>query len=83
MDGICSRHILAGFLADAIATVTTHEITNFLLLQAGVFPRVPWSAAPAAVTGVPQIASDRFLGRGMGRHVHSRPRVGPRSEPRH
>jgi hypothetical protein len=27
-----------------------------------VFPRVPWSTAPSAVTGVPQIVSDTFWG---------------------
>lgn len=62
MDGITLRHVLFGFMAGAIATVTTHEIINWILLQAGIFPRVPWSMAPSAVTAVPQIASDMFWG---------------------
>jgi hypothetical protein len=39
-----------------------HEVINLILLTAGVFPRVPWSMEPAAVTGVPQIVSDAFWG---------------------
>lgn len=56
------KNALLGFLAGAIATVTAHEVINFALLQAGVFPRHPWSMTPAAVTGVPQIVSDAFWG---------------------
>ena len=51
-----------GFLAAAVAVVTVHEIINFILLQAGLFPRVPWSLAPAAGTGIPQILSDMLWG---------------------
>jgi len=56
------KNLLMGFLAAAIAVVTVHEIINFILLQAGFFPRVPWSMEPAAVTGLPQILSDMFWG---------------------
>lgn len=56
------KNLLMGFLAAAIAVVTVHEIINFILLQAGLFPRVPWSMEPAAVTGLPQILSDAFWG---------------------
>ncbi len=56
------NNILLGFIAGAIATVTVHEAINLVLLKAGVFPRVPWSMAPAAMSGVPQIVSDAFWG---------------------
>ncbi|MGH6735581.1 MAG: hypothetical protein ACRECX_05825 [Methyloceanibacter sp.] len=56
------KNLLMGFLAAAIAVVTVHEIINFILLQAGLFPRIPWSMAPAAMTGLPQILSDMFWG---------------------
>ncbi len=56
-------HKLAfGFIAGAIAVVTVHEIIDYALYAAGIFPRVPWSSAPAAVTGVPQFVSDAFWG---------------------
>jgi hypothetical protein len=51
-----------GFIAGAIAVVTAHEIIDFMLLKAGLFPRVPWNMQPSAVTGVPQIVSDMFWG---------------------
>lgn len=56
------KHLILGFLAGAIAVVTVHEIVNFVLLQAGIFPRIPWSMEPAAMTGLPQIVSDAFWG---------------------
>ena len=56
------KNLALGFVAAAIATVTVHEFINFVLLKAGLFPRVPWSMAPAAVTGVPQIVSDMAWG---------------------
>jgi len=56
------KALVLGFIAGAIAVVTVHEIINFILLQAGLFPRVPWSMQPAAYTGVPQIVSDAFWG---------------------
>lgn len=62
MSNLSFKHLLFGFLAGAIATVTVHELINFVLLSAGVFPRQPWSMTPAAVTGVPQIVSDAFWG---------------------
>jgi|SRR5680860_321076 len=61
-DTISPKNLLMGFLAAAIAVVTVHELINFVLLQAGVFPRVPWSMEPAAMTGVPQIVSDMVWG---------------------
>jgi len=62
MDAITFKSLALGFVAGAIAVVTVHEFINFILLQAGVFPRVPWSMNPSAVTGVPQIVSDMFWG---------------------
>jgi hypothetical protein len=62
MDGISLKSLALGFAAGAIAVVTVHEFINFILLQAGIFPRVPWSMNPSAVTGVPQIVSDMFWG---------------------
>ena len=55
MTDLSLTNILLGFAAGAIAVVTVHEFINFLLRQAGVFPRVPWSMEPAAMTGLPQI----------------------------
>ena len=62
MSDISLKNLALGFIAGAIAVVTAHEIINFILLQAGIFPRVPWSMQPSAVTGVPQIVSDMFWG---------------------
>ncbi len=62
MTNLTLKHALIGFVAGAIATVTVHELINYALLQAGVFPRQPWSMTPAAMTGVPQIVSDAFWG---------------------
>ncbi len=56
------KSLVFGFIAGAIAVVTVHELINYILLQAGLFPRVPWSMTPSAVTGVPQIFSDMFWG---------------------
>ena len=56
------KNLLFGFVAGAIAVLTAHELINFILLKAGMFPRVPWSMEPAAVTGLPQIVSDMFWG---------------------
>ena len=65
MSSTVSR-ILIGFIAGAIAVVTVHELINLILLNAGLFPRVPWSMAPAAMSGVPQIVSDMFWGGAWG-----------------
>lgn len=62
MDDVSIKSLALGFIAGAIAVVTAHEIIDFILLQAGMFPRVPWSMEPAAMTGVPQIVSDMFWG---------------------
>lgn len=62
MDAISPKSLLFGFIAGAIAVATAHEIINFILLKAGLFPRQPWSLQPSAVTGVPQIVSDMFWG---------------------
>jgi hypothetical protein len=62
MTKISLRNLICGFIAGAIAVVTVHEVVNFLLLEAGVFPRIPWSMEPAAMTGLPQILSDAFWG---------------------
>lgn len=56
------KSLLIGFVAGVIAVVTVHEIIDYILYSAGVFPRVPWSLEPSAVTGVPQIVSDAFWG---------------------
>lgn len=62
MNSTSLKSLVFGFIAGAIAVVTVHELINYILLQAGVFPRVPWSMEPAAMTGVPQIVSDAFWG---------------------
>jgi hypothetical protein len=62
LDAISPKSLLFGFIAGAIAVATAHEIINFILLKAGLFPRQPWSLQPSAVTGVPQIVSDMFWG---------------------
>ena len=65
MEGLSLKNILMGFVAGAIAVVTAHEIIDFLLLRAGLFPRVPWSMQPAAMTGVPRSSATCF-GAGCG-----------------
>ena len=62
MGGISLTKLVLGFVAGAIAVVTAHEIIDYILYTAGIFPRVPWSMTPAAMTGVPQIVSDAFWG---------------------
>lgn len=62
MEPFSIKALGLGFVAGAIAVVTAHEIINFILLKAGLFPREPWSMQPSAVTGVPQIVSDMFWG---------------------
>lgn len=62
MDGISLKSLAIGFVAGAIAVATAHEVIDLILNKAGVFPRVPWSMEPSAVTGVPQIVSDMFWG---------------------
>lgn len=62
MPDLSLKHILFGFLAGVIATVTIHELIKLALFNAGIFPRSPWSMNPAAMTGLPQIASDAFWG---------------------
>jgi DUF917 family protein len=58
MTKISLRNLISGFIAGAIAVVTVHEVVNFLLLKAGVFPRIPWSMEPAAMTGLPVVDAD-------------------------
>lgn len=62
MEHVTVKSMVLGFIAAAIAVLTVHELLNFILLKAGLFPRVPWSMEPAAVTGIPQIISDMFWG---------------------
>lgn len=62
MSGTSLKGIIFGFIAGAIATVTVHEAINYALLQAGLFPRVPWSMEPAAGFGIPQLVSDAAWG---------------------
>lgn len=62
MERVTVKNMVLGFVAAAIAVLTVHELINFILLKAGLFPRVPWSMEPAAVTGIPQIISDMFWG---------------------
>lgn len=54
--------LMFGFLAGVIAVITAHELISLVLLNAGVFGRVPWSTEPALVSGIPQIASDAIWG---------------------
>jgi hypothetical protein len=56
------KKLAFGFIAGVIAVMTVHEIIDYALYAAGVFPRVPWSSEPAPVTGVPQFVSDAFWG---------------------
>lgn len=56
------KSLLYGFLAGAIATVTTHEIIALLLNQAGLFGRVPWPMEVNPYSGVPQFLNDMFWG---------------------
>lgn len=62
MEHVTVKSMVLGFIAAAIAVLTAHELISYILLQAGIFPREPWSMKPAAVTGVPQIISDMFWG---------------------
>lgn len=67
MENVSLKGLLLGFLAGAIATVTVHELINWILLSQGLFPRVPWSMETVNVAGradiaIPQIASDSFWG---------------------
>jgi len=62
MESVTLKSVVIGFIAGAIAVVTVHELIDYALLQAGYFPRVPWSTTPAAVTQIPQIASDILWG---------------------
>lgn len=62
MDSFSLKSLVLGFIAGAIAVVTVHETINYIRLQAGIFPRVPWSMEASALTGVPQIISDMFWG---------------------
>jgi hypothetical protein len=63
MAGTSLKSIIYGFIAGAIAVVTVHELINYGLLQAGIFPRHPWNMTDhAAVTGIPQLASDMLWG---------------------
>lgn len=65
MSSTVSR-ILFGFIAGAIAVVTAHELIKYLLFLQELFPRKPWSMEPAAVTGIPKIASDMLWGGAWG-----------------
>lgn len=60
--GISAKNLVLGFIAGAIATVTTHEVIKLVLFKAGIFPNEPWSMTPATVTGMPEIASAMFWG---------------------
>jgi len=62
MVHVTVKSMVLGFIAAAVAVLTVHELISYILLQAGIFPREPWSMKPAAVTGLPQIISDMFWG---------------------
>ena len=62
MTNVSLRNLICGFIVGAIAVMTVHEVVNFLLLELGLFPRIPWSMEPAAMTGLPQFLSDAFWG---------------------
>jgi hypothetical protein len=69
MAGTSLKSIIFGLIAGAIATVTIHELINYGLLQAGVFPRVPWSLDPVDVkvgsvvyAQIPRLVSDALWG---------------------
>ncbi len=60
--GSSLKSIALGFIAGALATVTTHELIKLGLFQAGVFPEAPWSLEPATVSAMPEIASATLWG---------------------
>lgn len=62
MHGTSLKNILLGFVAGAIATVTTHEIIALILNQAGLFGRVPWPMEANSFSGLPQALNDMFWG---------------------
>ena len=47
MTNVSLKNLICGFIAGAIAVMTVHEVVNFLLLELGLFPRIPWSMEPA------------------------------------
>jgi hypothetical protein len=55
-----ARWLALGFLAGALAVPVFHQPAIALLYQAGIVPRPPYSMAPTAPFGVPQIASLMF-----------------------
>lgn len=62
-----SRHSLAmvlliGFVAAALATLTFHQLTIWLLTAAGAIQGNPYSVRPVAPLGVPQVVNIAFWG---------------------
>ena len=62
-----SRHSLAtmlllGFVAGALATLTFHQLTIWLLTAAGAIQGNPYSVRPVAPLGVPQVINLAFWG---------------------
>lgn len=67
MEGTSFKAIVLGFIAGAIATATVHEAINWVLLQQGIFPRIPWdmepiTTGPLAEYQIPKLVSAMFWG---------------------
>jgi hypothetical protein len=54
--------VLLGFVAGALATLTFHQLTVWLLTAAGAIQGNPYSARPIAPLGVPQFLNIAFWG---------------------
>ncbi|MFA5949281.1 MAG: hypothetical protein WC807_03250 [Hyphomicrobium sp.] len=61
-NGTSFKSLMLGFAAGVLATLTAHELIKMALVNAEVIQRVPWNMQPAAITGIPQIASDTLWG---------------------
>jgi hypothetical protein len=61
-DAGLGRWLVVGFVAGALAVPVFHQAGIALLYQLGTLPRGPYSMAPTAPWGIPQIASITFWG---------------------
>lgn len=56
------RWIVAGFVSGAVSVLVFHQGAAEILHAVGLTPRAPWSMAPTAPWGVPQVWSLAFWG---------------------
>jgi len=56
------RLLLIGFVAGALATLTFHQLTIWLLTAAGALQGNPYSLRPVGPLGVPQVLNLAFWG---------------------